>query len=37
MTHINAFFAPNMLGTIAAGPAHILPEDTFRTMFGDSS
>jgi len=37
MTLINAFFGPHMLRTIAAGPTHIPPEDTFRTMFGDSS
>jgi hypothetical protein len=34
---LKAFFGSNLVRTIEAGPVHVPPEDTFRTMFGNSS
>jgi len=31
------FFGDNMVRTIEAGPTHVPPEDTFKTMFGEGS
>jgi len=37
MTLITEFFGANIVRTIEAGPVHVLPEATFKAMFGDGS